>query len=340
MRTACVVLFLAGCSCGPAESSDGGADGGSSAFVAVSAEAHTNCALRDDGVAVCWGFSFAEPLVVMGVDEVAAGWNQACFRRGESVECVPAPFDVMWSLHDDVPSGPFAAIDSGLNVTCGLRPSGEVDCWGWDETVTGVEIPPPLREPALDIHVAEDHACIVTASSRATCWSPIPRGGWLVDLPAGTYREAASGYGARCALSEAGEVICAAERCWMMCSDHVCAEGEVGGVEVCADDLGVDDTGATIRWMERVGEGPGGSFVRLATSATGLFLCGLRESGALECWGEGYEPLRPLAPAGALFRDAAAGGAHVCGVTTDGELLCWGLPIEGDWGQTRAPALP
>lgn len=101
MRAACVVLFLAGCSCGPAGSDDaGGADGGSPGFVAVSAEAHTNCALREDGIAVCWGYSFAEPLVAIGVDEVAAGWNQACFRRGESVESIP----IAWTSRRVVPS--------------------------------------------------------------------------------------------------------------------------------------------------------------------------------------------------------------------------------------------
>ncbi|XP_072972722.1 serine/threonine-protein kinase-like protein CCR4 [Typha angustifolia] len=52
------------------------------------------------------------------------------------------------------------------------------------------------------------------------------------------------------------------------------------------------------------------------------FVCGLTDSGAIKCFGEGAEVVGKE-PAG-NFSMLAAGSWHVCGVTTDGNLLCWG----------------
>ena len=40
----------------------------------------------------------------------------------------------------DPPSGPFIAVEAGVRRACGLRPGGEIDCWGIDDEAS---TPPP-----------------------------------------------------------------------------------------------------------------------------------------------------------------------------------------------------
>ena len=73
----------------------------------------------------------------------------------------------------------------------------------------------------------------------------------------------------------------------------------------------------------------GGAFT--AVSAGGEHTCGLRESGAIECWG-GYHRQSDT-PEGS-YSAVSAGGSHTCGLRESGAIECWGN--NGD-GQSDAP---
>ena len=83
---------------------------------------------------------------------------------------------------------------------------------------------------------------------------------------------------------------------------------------------GLRDTGAVECWgrgRARTFEGP---FV--SVSAGENHNCGLRDSGEVECWGsDEYGQLTP--PAG-VFTSVSAGGNHSCGVRDTGAVICWG----------------
>ncbi len=74
--------------------------------------------------------------------------------------------------------------------------------------------------------------------------------------------------------------------------------------------------------------------VRPATlSAGGLHTCGLKDDGAIVCWGwNGYGQATP--PAG-TFTQVSAGFGHSCGLKSDGAVACWGW---NDQGQATPPA--
>ena len=61
--------------------------------------------------------------------------------------------------------------------------------------------------------------------------------------------------------------------------------------------------------------------------------CGLRESGAVECWGDNYLG-RADAPAG-RFSAVSAGVFHSCGLRETGAVECWGYTFDG---QAQPPA--
>ena len=62
-----------------------------------------------------------------------------------------------------------------------------------------------------------------------------------------------------------------------------------------------------------------------AVSAGYAHSCGLRDTGAIECWGnnDASQALTPPASAGA-FRAVSAGRYLTCGLRSDGAITCWG----------------
>lgn len=50
--------------------------------------------------------------------------------------------------------------------------------------------------------------------------------------------------------------------------------------------------------------------------------CAVRESGAVDCWGESFAG-QTDAPSGA-FRTVSAGNLHTCAVGETGDIVCWG----------------
>ena len=67
-------------------------------------------------------------------------------------------------------------------------------------------------------------------------------------------------------------------------------------------------------------------------SAGAAHTCGVRDTGAIECWG-GNDLGQANAPAG-RFSAVAAGNFHTCAIREDGAIQCWG---NSEVGQTDAP---
>ena len=110
------------------------------------------------------------------------------------------------------------------------------------------------------------------------------------------------------------------------------AEESRGFVSVSAGrghTCGVRDTGAVECWgwdRDREATPPVGAFT--SVSAGGSHTCGVRDTGAVECWGwNGNGQSTP--PSGSFF-SVSAGGSHTCGVRDTGEVQCWGDHLLGD----------
>ena len=97
---------------------------------------------------------------------------------------------------------------------------------------------------------------------------------------------------------------------------------------------GLRETGAVECWGDNAwgqADAPAGQFS--AVSAGWFHSCGLRETGAIECWGSNYDG-QADAPAG-QFSAVSAGWFHSCGLRETGAIECWGW---NDDGQADAPA--
>ena len=148
-------------------------------FVAVSAGSGFTCGLRLDGEVACWGyFAREEPRIPLKVyaevygprlmdlhaitqasaDAGIALFDPLFYRLYESLygarvwELDPSEYLIVGpslipteALVTDLelidpPPGPFVAVEAGAWRACGLRPDGEIDCWGIDDEAS---TPPP-----------------------------------------------------------------------------------------------------------------------------------------------------------------------------------------------------
>lgn len=57
------------------------------------------------------------------------------------------------------------------------------------------------------------------------------------------------------------------------------------------------------------------------------YTCGLRSSGAIECWGVNNDGA--ARPPGGVFSAVSAGSRHACAIRSDGRLACWGRSTYG-----------
>ena len=76
--------------------------------------------------------------------------------------------------------GAFVSVGTGLEYTCGMRDTGEIECWGWNDL--GQSTPPAGAFTSLS--VSSFHACGLRDTGEVECW------GW-----SGTYRRALEKFG-------------------------------------------------------------------------------------------------------------------------------------------------
>jgi alpha-tubulin suppressor-like RCC1 family protein len=267
------------------------------------------CGVTSTGDVRCWGGSYLfgrelstsfgshAPGTVTGVEtavEVSVGASHACARltSGE-ISCwgfpCPGSFvdgttrDCTWSIAPALVPGIDDAtkVDAGGLLTCALRASGEVWCWGFNfeglvgTGSTAADAPPAAVtgiDDAVDVFVGGGIACALRASGELWCWGENP--GCVGSTCAATIPVARS-------LPLAGTV-----------SDVV-----LGGGHGCV--LYEDETFACwgrndVGQLAILDPSVAGSRMLRASSTTGVLELGLgtahtcaRTREGVRCWGEG-----------------------------------------------------
>jgi len=222
-----------------------------------------------------------------------------------------------------VPSGAFASIAAAEGDACGLRPDGEVVCWGEDRS-DGSFVPPALPGPAAEITAHGGTLCALRGDGRVDC---LDGGGrwpdndpWVPVAPRGAFTAVAAGHLHACGIRLDQTVECWSPR-WPPGAGVPDARfGEPPlVVEVPDGDSGAPSPTArgvysTLKWVL---EGPQGRFDALAVGGAEV-TCGRRLDGAVDCWGplpDVDPPMSVLHP-GVLAADAGYGSS--CWVLTDG----------------------
>ena len=260
------------------------------------------CALRADGVAVCW------PKYLTGL--------------------VPTPTGER-----------FTSISSSSRHACALRSHGTAVCWGLDRF--GEASPPSgvnltntqanTESPVGLVSVSSGgyHTCALDSAGEAFCWGP----NWWKGRFSDRLASITSGYAHACGLRLDGTVVCRGSN-----DEGQSAPPDETFVSVTSGfyhSCGLRDDGTVTCWGRNdYGQAtPPTNETFVSVSSGGSHVCSLRSNGAVVCWG--WDDLGQASPPeGEVFSSVSSGGFHTCGLRMDGTALCWGLNRES---QTSPP---
>ncbi len=267
-------------------------------FDAITAGGLYTCGLRSNGTAVCWGYATesGEDLarVVSGprfrapfpsedarFTEIKAGGDVTCgFRTEGGVIC--------WNIRDEF--SPFGTadiieIDPGGTHVCGLHPDGRALCHNF------LLRPTPEGERFVSISTAGTHVCGLRSDGSALCWglnsvgqlSPIEDGTILVDRVStpevGPFSDIVTGAYHTCGLRLDSSAVC-----WGYDFEGL-AERVIGSVPDPSDALHKVWLQQQERLSSLLISAPPNDERFTAITVGNLHACGLREDGAISCWG-------------------------------------------------------
>lgn len=239
------------------------------------------------------------------------------------------------------------SVSVGVPGMCGLRPDGQVVCWGTVSLVNGgvflggdaAQAPGviPGVSDAVQVSVGRTHACALTSERTIICWGEswssfvdgvtvnrdfsVPP---LAVAGVSDVEEVGAGGGMTCARLASGAVWC-----WGWNLEGRLASGVGAPPEYDSPPrpvVGIDDA------------------TRLYVGDSNA--CALRASGELWCWGDnpgcagdGCAPAISVAervPLTGTVADVTLGGRHGCVLYDDGTFGCWG---SNEFGQLALNAM-
>lgn len=265
--------------------------------------------------------------------QVAGGNWHSCGIAGGALFCWGRNAYGELGTGDTVPHSPtqvgsetdWTTVSAGTERTCGIRAGGELYCWGrrglpLTESDGSVMSPERVGSDADWRAIAVAHAyCGIRGEGELYCWGPdsystFDEPGAHIEQPrrvgsSTTWTAITAGSNAACGI-DAGRLFCWGGNTFGQLGDGT-DEGHGTPLQV----------GAFTDWTQ------------VTFNVYGNYVCGLREGGALYCWGgfsEITQPTQVVEPSS--WRDVAVGWISVCGLTTAGEAYCWGQNEKGQLG--------
>ena len=342
--------------------------------VAVSAGHADACVVLSSGGVQCWGENLwgemgdrttmrrngaaVLPDLKSGVAQVSSGYHDACaVMTTGAVKC--------WGdngngqLGDDLNARSATPVDvlglaSGVaqvavqdNSACALMTTGEVRCWGLNNTGqlgdgTDTDSGTPVQvlgldERATQISMGFGYACAITADANLECWGSNGSGqlgdgtnsdsATAVDVSSldGRVAQVSAGAATTCAVTTDAHLLC-----WGSNTDGALGIGTLVDSNVPMDVTSLDGRVASVS----VG----------AADACAL----LKGSRGVRCWGSnawgqlgigtdgpGTDSGTPVSVSGLVTTVAqvSLGNMYACALTTAGLVLCWGMGGSGELGE-------
>ena len=245
---------------------------------------------------------------------VSASDFATCATVNGSIECVGVN-----TYGNALPTkiGPWTHVNTGVFHSCGIKFSGETNCWGMAWAGENMLITPD--EQMCNVEVAFKHACGVSKTGIVKCWggknehknSPSE---WL---PYGNrvFVQVSTALKHTCAVFNDGALQCIGNNDYGQAPLDPTAEEE----QVQCEDGNI----CTAIKFPEVGNG----FMQVSNGA--FHTCAALADGGIECWGRNdyqqapfdrFYPIRQTAK----FVQVSCGLYHCCAIRDDGAAECWG----------------
>jgi alpha-tubulin suppressor-like RCC1 family protein len=215
---------------------------------------------------------------------ISAGANNTCGLRDTG------EIDC-WGLNDygqtAAPAGFFTDVSVGADLSCGLRSTGAVECWGRNDFG---QASPPSEVMFQVLAVASTYACGIDTERHAHCWGQMQAGA----VPTDRFTRLVARDWLACGITEAGQI-----RCWgsepktasspagFGFSDVTISDEDVCGVDTQGK---IDCWGYQLRFAESVRDGdlivtsPPATEAAVRVGAGPSALCMLDHKGKVTCF--------------------------------------------------------
>ncbi|MFO0714774.1 MAG: hypothetical protein U0353_33350 [Sandaracinus sp.] len=272
------------------------------------------CAIRATGTVACWG------------DNASGALGDGTTIDRHTPTPVPGITDAI-------------ELAAGRTHTCARHRDGHLSCWGsslhgqlGDGTTTSRLAPTRVTgiTDAITLGLGRDHSCAITRTGAVWCW------GWGDALQLGDGTRTTRLVATPTRITS-GAISVRGGR------DATCVRTTSGGVQCWGDAVhgqrgdGTTSTHATAVSAVLVDR----DVVAVATGHD--HSCGLRASGAIECWGDNAfaqlgdgtqeTPIGVVDVLGIVDAvEIGAGYRHTCARRTGGTVRCWGSGLHGQLG--------
>ena len=227
----------------------------------------------------------------------------------------------------------FIDVGTGAAHTCGLRPSGEIDCWGANDEG---QLDAPSGRFA-SVHIGHAHGCALDDLGDVTCWGRNDRD--QANLT-GRFSSVAVGGAHSCGLTNEGDAVCTgSNEDGQTDAPTLSFTAIVAGATHTCGLLSTRDDGQqrSVCWGS-ISMEPDDSVEHTAAIAGTGWACFAETAKdgtqSTFCLGDN-EHGQHAVPATVPLARSTAGARHGCGVTRDGTIECWGAD---DAHQRLAPA--
>ena len=142
-------------------------------FKSVGSGKYHGCAVKQsDDTVECWGtprwwldFTVPQDLGPVTMLNVGVFLNCAVKKEDSTVQCWAYDRHDLLTL---VPGGQFHSVSGGQHHTCGLRPDGQVECWGRNN-YGQTDVPVNLG-PFRALAAGNYHNCAIRQDDTVACW--------------------------------------------------------------------------------------------------------------------------------------------------------------------------
>ena len=304
---------------------------GIASAVAVSASAghhaeHT-CALLGTGEVVCWGNNRVGQL-----GNGTTGGPDACAGDPGPPQCSATPVRVT-ALTNAV------AISAGVQHTCALLSTREIDCWGSNfygalGAGTTIDSATPVRVGAITnataIGASEEQSCARLATGAVDCWGINNAG----SLGIGTNAGPETCNGSPCstvprmvsAITNASDIATNFAPCTLLADAHVACWGDGFFGQLGNGGTGSSSSPGEVSGLTNAVAVTAGTYHSCALLSTGQAACwGANRYGSQTCGFSGPCDTTPVLVAGLTNATAiSAGEGFTCAVLQTGQAACWG----------------
>ncbi len=253
------------------------------------------CAINEEGVLRCWGFSTNPISASTYVSQISLGRFNVC---AITIQRVASCFGDMKEKKNQIPAdlGPLLQISAGATHTCAITDAGKAKCWG--ESIYGLSAIPKSATDSRFISVGDNHVCSIDISYALKCWGDIPER-LMVPSDLGSVSEVSAGSAHTCARTSAGYA-----RCW--------GSNEFGQATVPSD-------------LGKISQ----------ISSKKYHSCAIKDTGSVVCWGKNDHGESSVPSDLGKVIQIDSGDVNTCAVTDIGEAKCWGYNYKNQFDVPR-----